>query len=66
MDPTKYGYEDKNGSLIPTFHINSVSESLVQNSSCKYAHTNTLHAEVLVSLAVFIANVKTTSQVRSV
>ena len=66
VDPTKHDYEDKNGSLVPTYHINNVFESLVQKCSCKCAHTNTVHAEVLMSLAAFIANVKTTSQVNSV
>ena len=32
VDPTKYDYEDNNGSLVPTYHINNVSESFVQNA----------------------------------
>ena len=51
VDPTKYDYEDNNGSLVPTHHINNVSESLVQKCSCKCANINTVHAEVLMSLA---------------
>ena len=62
VDPSKYDYEDKN---VPTYHINNDSESLVQKCSCKCAHTNTVQAEVLMSLAAFMANVKTTSQVNS-
>ena len=51
VDPTKYDYEDNTGSLVPIYHIINVSESLVQKCSCKCAHTNTVHAEVLMSLA---------------
>ena len=50
VDPISYGYEDQNGSLVPTYHINNVSESLVQKCSCKCAHINTVHAEVLMFL----------------
>ena len=35
VDPTNYGYELKNGSLVPIYHQNNVSESLVQTCSCK-------------------------------
>ena len=35
VDPTNYGYELKNGSLVPIYHQNNVSESLVQICSCK-------------------------------
>ena len=50
VDPTKYDYEDNNGSLVPTYHINNVSESFVQKCSCKCAITNTVPVEVLMSL----------------
>ena len=33
VDPTNYGYELKDGSLVPIYHQNNVSESLVQKCS---------------------------------
>ena len=65
LNPTVYGYEDKNGSFFPTYRINNGSESLVQKYCCKYMCSYTVHAVVLVSLAAFIANI-TTSPVDSV
>ena len=35
VDPTNYGYELKNGSLVPIYHQNNMSEMLVQTCSCK-------------------------------
>ena len=65
VDLTNYGYEDKYGSLVSTYK--SSQRVLCKTAVVKCAHTNTVHAEVLVSLAAFIANVKkTTSQVNSV
>ena len=36
VDPTNYGYELKNGSLVPLYHQNNVAESLVQKCSCLF------------------------------
>ena len=35
VGPTNYGYEIKNGSLLPIYHQNNVWGSLVQTCSCK-------------------------------
>ena len=35
IDPTNYGYEHKNGSLVPRYNPNNVSEGLIQTCSCK-------------------------------
>lgn len=39
VDPTNYGYEDRNGSLVPANCPNNVSESLIQTCSCKKCST---------------------------
>ena len=43
--------------FLPTIYKQCLRESCTK-CSCKCAHTNTVHAELLMSLAAFIANVK--------
>ena len=44
--------------IVPSYHPINVSESIMQTCSFKKC-PNTEHAEILVSLAVLIANAKT-------
>ena len=39
VDAANYGYEERNGSLVPSYHPNNVPESLVQTCNCKKCST---------------------------
>ena len=66
VDPTNYGYELKNGSLVPIYHQNNVSESLVQTCSCKKCLTKHCACRRIGVPCCVYCKCKKTSQVNSV
>ena len=53
-NPAIYGYEEKVGSLVQSYHHNNVSQSLIQTCNCKKVLNQRLCMQKLVSLAVLL------------
>ena len=66
VDPTNYGYELKNGSLVSIYHQNNVSESLVQTCSCKKCLTKQCACIGIGVPCCVYCKCKTASQVSTV